>query len=114
CRSGLKNTGPGNYDRCERFLPKLLLTVKKVRRPCSCGDTTRVRVDRKMSKKRLELLQGTLDLMVLQTLADIKRLHGYGIAQRIEQVSGKKMLLNQKTIYASLVRLQQRGWISAK
>ena len=62
---------------------------------------------------KLDLLQGTLDLMVLQTLAAIGSLHGYGIARRIEQVSGDEILLNQGTIYASLVRLQQRGWISA-
>src|SRR3954467_6666093 len=67
-----------------------------------------------MGKDRLELLQGTLDLMVLQTLAAMGSLHGYGIARRIEQVSGNQVLLNQGTIYASLVRLQQRGWISAE
>lgn len=67
-----------------------------------------------MGKDRLELLQGTLDLMVLQTLAGMGSLHGYGIARRIEQVSGDQVLLNQGTIYASLVRLEQRGWISAK
>ncbi len=67
-----------------------------------------------MGKDRLELLQGTLDLMVLQTLAGMGPLHGYGIARRIEQVSGDEVLLNQGTIYASLVRLQQRGWISAE
>ncbi len=67
-----------------------------------------------MGKDRLELLQGTLDLMVLQTLAGIGPLHGYGIARRIEQVSGQKVLLNQGTIYAALIRLQQRGWISAE
>jgi PadR family transcriptional regulator, regulatory protein PadR len=67
-----------------------------------------------MGKDRLELLQGTLDLMVLQTLAGMGSLHGYGIARRIEQVSGEEVLLNQGTIYASLVRLQQRGWISAE
>ena len=66
-----------------------------------------------MGKDRLELLQGTLDVMVLQTLAGLGPLHGYGIARRIEQVSGEQVLLNQGTIYASLVRLQQRGWISA-
>jgi transcriptional regulator len=66
-----------------------------------------------MGKERLDLLQETLDLMVLQTLAAMGRLHGYGIARRIEQVSGEEVLLNQGTIYASLVRLQQRGWISA-
>ena len=63
---------------------------------------------------KLDLLQGTLDLMVLQTLAAIGSLHGYGIARRIEQVSGDAVLLNQGTIYASLVRLQHRGWITAQ
>lgn len=62
----------------------------------------------------MELLQGTLDVMVLQTLSTMGSLHGYGIARRIEQVSGNQVMLNQGTIYASLVRLQQRGWISAK
>ena len=52
--------------------------------------------------------------MVLQTLAAMGALHGYGIARRIEQVSGDAVLLNQGTIYASLVRLQQRGWITAE
>ena len=64
-------------------------------------------------EQKLDLLQGTLDLMVLQTLATLGSLHGYGIARRIEQVSGDQVLLNQGTIYASLVRLQQRGWIAA-
>lgn len=67
-----------------------------------------------MGKHKLELLQGTLDLMVLRTLAAMGPLHGYGIARRIEQVSGQEVLLNQGTIYASLIRLQQRGWISAE
>jgi transcriptional regulator len=66
-----------------------------------------------MAQSKLDLLQGTLDLMVLQTLATIGPQHGYGIARRIEQVSKDKVLLNQGTIYASLVRLQQRRWISA-
>ena len=63
---------------------------------------------------RLELLQGTLDLMVLQTLQALGPQHGYGVARRIEQVSGQRILLNQGTIYASLVRLQHRGWIVAR
>ncbi len=67
-----------------------------------------------MGDSKLDLLQGTLDVMVLQTLAVLGPQHGYGIARRIEQVSGEEILLNQGTIYASLVRLQQRGWISAK
>ena len=62
---------------------------------------------------KLDLLQGTLDLMVLQTLTAMGPQHGYGIARRIEQVSGNEVLLNQGTIYASLVRLEQRGWISS-
>lgn len=66
-----------------------------------------------MGESKLDLLQGTLDLMVLQTLAAMGSLHGYGIARRIEQTSGNEVLLNQGTIYASLVRLQQRGWIDA-
>jgi PadR family transcriptional regulator, regulatory protein PadR len=60
---------------------------------------------------QIEILKGTLDLMVLQTLAGLGAVHGYGIARRIEQVSGDAILLNQGTIYASLVRLQQRGLI---
>jgi PadR family transcriptional regulator, regulatory protein PadR len=67
-----------------------------------------------MAESKLDLLQGTLDVMVLQTLAAMGSLHGYGIARRIEQVSGNQVLLNQGTIYASLVRLQHRGWITAK
>lgn len=63
--------------------------------------------------QKLDLLQGTLDLMVLQTLAAMGQQHGYGIARRIEQISGNEVLLNQGTIYAALVRLEQRGWIAA-
>jgi transcriptional regulator len=61
--------------------------------------------------KKLDLLQGTLDLMVLRTLDTMGALHGYGIARRIERLSGDAILLNQGTIYASLVRLQQRRFI---
>ncbi|HEY7388131.1 MAG TPA: PadR family transcriptional regulator [Bryobacteraceae bacterium] len=67
-----------------------------------------------MPDSKLDLLQGTLDLMVLQTLDTMGPLHGYGIARRIEQLSENAILLNQGTIYASLVRLQQRGWIKAE
>ena len=62
---------------------------------------------------KADILQGTLDLMVLQTLEAMGTLHGYGIARRIEQVSEDVLQLNQGTIYASLLRLQQRRWISA-
>jgi transcriptional regulator len=64
--------------------------------------------------EKLDLLQGTLDLLVLRTLDAMGPLHGYGIARRIEQSSGDEVLLNQGTIYASLVRLQQRKWIAAE
>ena len=63
---------------------------------------------------KLDILQGTLDLMVLRTLFTLGSLHGYGIARRIEQVSGDHVILNQGTIYTSLVRLEQRGWIRSK
>jgi transcriptional regulator len=63
---------------------------------------------------KLDIMQGTLDLMVLRTLSTLGSLHGYGIARRIEQVSGDQIILNQGTIYTSLVRLEQRGWIRSK
>ena len=63
------------------------------------------------AESRSEILQGTLDLMVLKTLAAMGPLHGYGIARRIEQISEDLLQINQGTIYASLVRLLQRGWI---
>ena len=63
---------------------------------------------------RTDLLQGTLDLLVLKTLATLGPLHGFGIARRIEQVSGEAVLLNQGTIYPALVRLEDRGWIGSE
>jgi transcriptional regulator len=66
-----------------------------------------------MGESKSDILQGTLDLMVLQTLDVMGPLHGYGIARRIEQLSDDVLQLNQGTIYASLLRLQQRRWISA-
>ena len=65
-----------------------------------------------MADGKSEILQGTLDLMVLKTLEAMGPLHGYGIARRIEQISEDALLINQGTIYASLVRLAQQGWIS--
>ena len=59
------------------------------------------------------VLQGTLDLMVLQTLDSMGPLHGYGIARRIEQISDDLLKLNEGTVYASLMRLQQERWISS-
>jgi PadR family transcriptional regulator, regulatory protein PadR len=62
---------------------------------------------------KADLLQGTLDILVLRTLASMGRLHGYGVARRIEQVSGHTLVLNQGTIYPALLRLEQRGWIGS-
>jgi len=66
-----------------------------------------------MGETKSDILQGTLDLMVLQTLDAMGPLHGYGVARRIEQISEDVLQLNQGTIYAALLRLQQRRWISA-
>jgi PadR family transcriptional regulator, regulatory protein PadR len=62
---------------------------------------------------RIDVLQGTLDLMVLQTLDTMGPQHGYGVARRIEQISEDTLRLNEGTVYASLMRLRQRRWISA-
>jgi PadR family transcriptional regulator PadR len=67
-----------------------------------------------MGDTKADVLQGTLDLMVLKTLESMGPLHGYGIARRIEQVSNEALSLNQGTIYPALLRLQQRGWINAE
>jgi PadR family transcriptional regulator, regulatory protein PadR len=67
-----------------------------------------------MGENKSDVLQGTLDLMVLKTLESMGTLHGYGIARRIEQVSGNTLSLNQGTIYPALLRLEQRGWIKAE
>jgi PadR family transcriptional regulator, regulatory protein PadR len=67
-----------------------------------------------MTEAKSEILQGTLDLMVLKTLEAMGPLHGYGIARRIEQVSEAVLQVNQGTIYASLVRLLQKRWISSE
>jgi transcriptional regulator len=61
-----------------------------------------------------EVLPGTLNLLVLKTLAALGPLHGYGIARRIEQVSGDLLEVNQGTIYPALLKLEQMGWIRAK
>jgi PadR family transcriptional regulator PadR len=67
-----------------------------------------------MGESKSDVLQGTLDLMVLKTLESLGPLHGYGIARRIEQVSGDALTLNQGTIYPALLRLEQRGWVKAE
>lgn len=67
-----------------------------------------------MAAERQEVLQGTLDLMILKTLHALGPQHGFGIARRIEQVSEDVLTLNEGTVYTSLLRLQQQGWIAAK
>ena len=67
-----------------------------------------------MGESKSDVLQGTLDLMVLKTLESMGPLHGYGIARRIEQVSDNGLSLNQGTIYPALLRLLQRGWVKAE
>jgi PadR family transcriptional regulator PadR len=67
-----------------------------------------------VAQVKSEVLQGTLDLMVLKTIDTMGPLHGYGVARRIEQVSEELLKLNEGTVYASLLRLTQKGWISSK
>jgi transcriptional regulator len=67
-----------------------------------------------MAAKKLEVLQGTLDLMILKTLHAVGPMHGFGVARRIEQVSRDILQLNEGTVYTSLLRLQQQGWITAE
>jgi transcriptional regulator len=66
-----------------------------------------------VGEAKSEILQGTLDLMVLKTLDAMGPMHGYGIARRIEQVSEEALQINQGTIYLCLIRLVQKGWIAA-
>jgi transcriptional regulator len=65
-------------------------------------------------QKHTDVLQGTLDLMVLKTLDALGPLHGYGIARRIEQISDSVLRLNEGTVYTALLRLQQKGWIESE
>jgi len=67
-----------------------------------------------MPSPKSEVLQGTLDLLVLKTLDSMGPMHGFGMALRIQQVSENLLQLNQGTLYPALLRLEQRGWISSK
>jgi PadR family transcriptional regulator, regulatory protein PadR len=66
-----------------------------------------------MTAEKSEVLQGTLDLMILKTLHALGPQHGFGIARRIEQISEQVLTLNEGTVYTSLLRLQQQGWIGS-
>ena len=67
-----------------------------------------------MGDVKTDVLQGTLDLLVLKTLAGLGPMHGWGIARRIEEVSEDMLRLNQGTLYPALLRLEQRGWIKSQ
>ena len=67
-----------------------------------------------MRDERTDVMQGTLDLLVLKTLEAMGSLHGWGIARRIEQVSEDTIRMNHGTLYPALVRLEQRGWIKSQ
>lgn len=67
-----------------------------------------------MTPSKSEVLQGTLDLLVLKTLDTLGPMHGFGIAMRIQQISEDLLQLNQGTLYPALLRLEQRGWITSK
>ena len=67
-----------------------------------------------MPSPKSEVLQGTLDLLVLKTLDSMGPMHGFGMALRIQQVSENLLQLNQGTLYPALLRLEQRGWIASK
>jgi len=66
-----------------------------------------------MTKPKSDLLQGTLDLLILKTLA-LEPMHGWGITQRIQQISGGALVVNQGSLYPALLRLEQRGWIDSE
>jgi transcriptional regulator len=87
---------------------ELLLTVKR--------KSTRLlsMVKRSPAADRAEVLQGTLDLLVLKTLDSMGPMHGFGMALRIQQVSEDLLRLNQGTLYPALLRLEQRGWIASR
>jgi PadR family transcriptional regulator, regulatory protein PadR len=67
-----------------------------------------------MPASRSEVLQGTLDMLVLKTLDSMGPMHGFGIAVRIQQVSDDLLQLNQGTLYPALLRVEQRGWVTSK
>jgi transcriptional regulator len=67
-----------------------------------------------VEQSKSEVLQGTLDLMILKALDALGPLHGYGIARRLEQISNELLRLNEGTVYTALLRLQQQGWITSE
>ena len=105
---GCERHGPRNRETAKREGGFFLLTGQRSVR-YSCG----VAKGKPGTPAKLDVLQGTLDLMVLQTLDSMGPQHGYGIARRIEQVSEDLLRLNEGTVYAALMRLQHQRWIVA-
>src|SRR5260370_22928005 len=111
------------HEHCANFPPQKdrgCARGERDRRRQSCGRHMAIAKETcyvtpvAMTKDRSEVLQGTLDLMVLKTLDALGPLHGYGIARRLEQVSDDRLRLNEGTVYNSLLRLVQEGWVSSE
>jgi len=105
-------SSPKSYREKSSFTPKTPVDGQK-----ECDTLTFSPVDGQkehMPISRSEVLQGTLDLLVLKTLDSMGPMHGFGIALRIQQVSEDLLQLNQGTLYPALLRLEQRGWITSK
>ena len=115
---GMERAVAASFDRLERILTaEHVAKQPRGRPPAAPIDIPRVDMytfGMPKGESRADVLQGTLDLMVLQTLDSMGPLHGYGIARRIEQVSDDALKLNEGTVYASLTRLQQQRWITAR
>jgi PadR family transcriptional regulator, regulatory protein PadR len=108
----LGGMAPVMRGECSRRLAKTPVDIQQ-----ECAKLPFPPVDRlkePMAPSKTEVLQGTLDLLVLKTLDSMGPMHGFGIALRIQQVSQDLLQLNQGTLYPALLRLQQRGWIVSK
>jgi len=106
--------GPG-YGPTGDYSLRLAKTPVDIQQQCAKLPSSPVdRLKEPMPACKTEVLQGTLDLLVLKTLDSMGPMHGFGIALRIQQVSQDLLQLNQGTLYPALLRLQQRGWIVSK
>lgn len=108
---GAKVRGPLSGDRCRKWSPEFIsygycIGTSDIFFAMSKGEV--------MSTEKPEVLQGTLDLIILKTLHALGPQHGFGIARRIEQISQQVLKLNEGTVYTSLLRLQQQGWIDSE
>jgi transcriptional regulator len=111
----LGGMGPGFYGPTGDCSVRPAKTPVDIQQECAKLPTSPVdRLKELMPRSKAEVLQGTLDLLVLKTLDSMGPMHGFGIALRIQQVSQDLLQLNQGTLYPALLRLQQRGWIVSK